>query len=237
MVGEDTAYLLPSRVPHSPQRRANTLGLVVERNRKFPLEMDRMSWYKDFATCDQVVWERYFYCDDLGKDLVPVVREYEAARAEAAQRNVQLVPPPLAQGVRPHEPCPIAVPDPVAVPAVASRAIASRSDVAMFGPNHPDREFDVVVESSPASVWTAREEIFVFQIAGDSQYALHNTLHSDLSVTRGHLREGECIVVALCPAGKLVMERPQHDAATLVVSLRDWQGNKVWNAAAPSPRM
>ncbi|HEX4151917.1 MAG TPA: 3-hydroxyanthranilate 3,4-dioxygenase [Steroidobacteraceae bacterium] len=37
-------FLLPSEVPHSPQRPANSVGLVVERRRK-PDELDGFSWY------------------------------------------------------------------------------------------------------------------------------------------------------------------------------------------------
>jgi 3-hydroxyanthranilate 3,4-dioxygenase len=37
-------YLLPAEVPHSPQRPAGSVGLVVER-RRGPNELDGFSWY------------------------------------------------------------------------------------------------------------------------------------------------------------------------------------------------
>lgn len=37
-------FLLPSEVPHSPQRPAGTVGIVVER-RRGPQEFDGFSWY------------------------------------------------------------------------------------------------------------------------------------------------------------------------------------------------
>jgi 3-hydroxyanthranilate 3,4-dioxygenase len=37
-------FLLPSNVPHSPQRPANSIGIVVER-RRGPDELDGFSWY------------------------------------------------------------------------------------------------------------------------------------------------------------------------------------------------
>jgi len=37
-------FLLPAEVPHSPQRPANTVGVVVER-RRGPAELDGFSWY------------------------------------------------------------------------------------------------------------------------------------------------------------------------------------------------
>lgn len=36
-------FLLPGRVPHSPQRYANTMGLVIERERKKE-ELDGLMW-------------------------------------------------------------------------------------------------------------------------------------------------------------------------------------------------
>ena len=44
-------FILPSRVPHSPQRSADSLGLVIERRREEG-EMDALRWYTDFQVCD-----------------------------------------------------------------------------------------------------------------------------------------------------------------------------------------
>jgi len=43
-IREGDLFLLPPNVPHSPQRPANTIGLVVERRRS-PDELDGFSWY------------------------------------------------------------------------------------------------------------------------------------------------------------------------------------------------
>jgi len=37
-------FLLPARIPHSPQRQANTVGLVVER-RRLPSEIDGLRYH------------------------------------------------------------------------------------------------------------------------------------------------------------------------------------------------
>jgi 3-hydroxyanthranilate 3,4-dioxygenase len=45
--------LLPSRVPHAPQRPVeNSMGLVIERKRDDPGEKDGLRWYVDFEKCE-----------------------------------------------------------------------------------------------------------------------------------------------------------------------------------------
>jgi 3-hydroxyanthranilate 3,4-dioxygenase len=43
-IREGEMYLLPAEVPHSPQRPAGSVGIVVERRRS-PHELDGFSWY------------------------------------------------------------------------------------------------------------------------------------------------------------------------------------------------
>ena len=43
-IREGDMFLLPPEVPHSPQRPAGTVGIVIERRRN-PQELDGFSWY------------------------------------------------------------------------------------------------------------------------------------------------------------------------------------------------
>jgi 3-hydroxyanthranilate 3,4-dioxygenase len=43
-IREGDLFLLPPEIPHSPQRPAGTIGIVVERRRR-PEELDGFSWY------------------------------------------------------------------------------------------------------------------------------------------------------------------------------------------------
>jgi 3-hydroxyanthranilate 3,4-dioxygenase len=43
-IREGEMYLLPAEVPHSPQRPAGSVGIVIER-RRGPSELDGFSWY------------------------------------------------------------------------------------------------------------------------------------------------------------------------------------------------
>src|SRR6516164_5312322 len=46
--------LLPPRIPHSPQRPAHSVGLVIERQRR-PGELDGLQWYCD--KCAHLLYE------------------------------------------------------------------------------------------------------------------------------------------------------------------------------------
>ncbi|XP_033835542.1 3-hydroxyanthranilate 3,4-dioxygenase [Periophthalmus magnuspinnatus] len=75
-IKEGEMFLLPARIPHSPQRQADTVGLVVER-RRLPSETDCLRYYVENTT--DLLFERWFYCQDLGTQLVPVIREFMAS--------------------------------------------------------------------------------------------------------------------------------------------------------------
>ncbi|XP_033469696.1 3-hydroxyanthranilate 3,4-dioxygenase [Epinephelus lanceolatus] len=75
-IKEGEMFLLPARIPHSPQRQANTVGLVVER-RRLLTETDCLRYYVDNTT--DILFEKWFYCKDLGTELVPIIKEFLAS--------------------------------------------------------------------------------------------------------------------------------------------------------------
>jgi 3-hydroxyanthranilate 3,4-dioxygenase len=62
-------YLLPANVPHSPQRPANTIGLVIERKR-LPHEKDSLFWICD--NCGEKLYEESFHLTDIVTQMKPV---------------------------------------------------------------------------------------------------------------------------------------------------------------------
>ena len=68
-IGEGEILLLPPKVPHSPQRFADTVGLVVERKR-LPDELDGFMWFCD--NCDNKLYEEYAYVSDIVGQLPPI---------------------------------------------------------------------------------------------------------------------------------------------------------------------
>jgi 3-hydroxyanthranilate 3,4-dioxygenase len=72
-IREGDVFLLPPRVPHSPQRPANTIGLVVERRRR-PGERDHLQWYCE--RCDHLLYDASFELVDLGSQLKPIIEKF-----------------------------------------------------------------------------------------------------------------------------------------------------------------
>lgn len=66
-------FLLPPGVPHSPQRFANTVGLVVERQRS-PDELDGFIWYCD--ACHHKLHEEFLPVSDIVTDLPPIFERF-----------------------------------------------------------------------------------------------------------------------------------------------------------------
>ena len=72
-ITEGEMLLLPPRVPHSPQRFADTVGLVVERAR-LPHELDGFMWYCD--ECTNKLYEEFVYIDDIVSQLPPIFSRF-----------------------------------------------------------------------------------------------------------------------------------------------------------------
>lgn len=65
--------MLPPCVPHSPQRFAESVGLVVERQR-LDRELDGFIWYCD--ECDHKLYEEFLYIDDIVGQLPPIFNRF-----------------------------------------------------------------------------------------------------------------------------------------------------------------
>lgn len=62
-------FLLPAHVRHSPQRQANTVGIVIERKRRAD-ELDGFMWYCD--KCHNQLHEAFLPLKNIVQDLPPV---------------------------------------------------------------------------------------------------------------------------------------------------------------------
>ena len=72
-IREGDIYLLPGGMPHSPQRPANTVGLVVERKRSED-ELDGFQWYCE--KCGSKLYEEFFKLQSIVKDFPPIFERF-----------------------------------------------------------------------------------------------------------------------------------------------------------------
>ena len=69
--------MLPAHVPHSPQRKANTVGLVVERRRR-PGELDGFQWFCE--SCNNLLYEEFFPLTSIETQFPPIFERFFANR-------------------------------------------------------------------------------------------------------------------------------------------------------------
>ncbi len=72
-IKEGDMFLLPPRIPHSPQRPANTVGLVLERYRNKG-ETDQLMWFCE--NCAHKLHEATFEMTDIVNQLPPVIKHF-----------------------------------------------------------------------------------------------------------------------------------------------------------------
>lgn len=76
-IREGEIFLLPPRVPHSPQRGAGTVGLVVERKRRAG-EKDGMIWYCE--KCGAKLHEDFFYMRDIVRQIPKAIKKFKLSK-------------------------------------------------------------------------------------------------------------------------------------------------------------
>ncbi len=72
-IHEGEIFLLPANVPHSPQRFADSIGIVAEYARP-PGQLDGLRWY--CPACKAGVYEEWFHLTDTTTQLAPVFERF-----------------------------------------------------------------------------------------------------------------------------------------------------------------
>ncbi len=67
-LGPGDMYLHPAKVPHSPVRHQDSIGLVIERKRADLDVKDGLLWFCD--RCNHKLYEAYFTLEDIEKDFL-----------------------------------------------------------------------------------------------------------------------------------------------------------------------
>ncbi|MBF9253232.1 3-hydroxyanthranilate 3,4-dioxygenase [Pontibacter sp. 172403-2] len=95
-IREGEIFLLPARTPHSPQRPANTVGLVMERYRKEG-ELDGFLWFCE--NCGNKLYEEYAEVTDIVKQLPVIMNNFWQSEEHRTCSNCGTVMQPPAKPV------------------------------------------------------------------------------------------------------------------------------------------
>jgi 3-hydroxyanthranilate 3,4-dioxygenase len=87
-IREGDIFLLPARVPHSPQRPANTVGLVIERKR-LEGENDGFMWFCE--NCGDKLYEEFFVLENIVSQLPPIMERFYASEEHRRCRSCATV--------------------------------------------------------------------------------------------------------------------------------------------------
>jgi 3-hydroxyanthranilate 3,4-dioxygenase (EC 1.13.11.6) len=91
-IREGEMFLLPPRVPHSPVRPANTVGLVIERYRKEG-ETDKLMWFCE--QCNHLLHEASFAMSDIVNQLPVLMNNFmNSAELRTCKKCGAVMQPP-----------------------------------------------------------------------------------------------------------------------------------------------
>jgi 3-hydroxyanthranilate 3,4-dioxygenase len=90
-LGPGDMYLHPAKVPHSPDRKAGSIGLVIERKRADMKVDDGLLWFCD--TCNNKLYEVYFTLNDIEKDFLGHFKTFYASEELRTCSNCGTVMP------------------------------------------------------------------------------------------------------------------------------------------------
>lgn len=91
-IKEGDMFLLPAKTPHSPQRKANTVGLVIEKVR-LGHEIDGFMWFCE--SCDNKLYEEFAKVTDIVAQLPPIMnRFYSSEENRTCKKCGAVMQPP-----------------------------------------------------------------------------------------------------------------------------------------------
>ena len=91
-IKEGEMFLLPPKVPHSPQRFENTYGLIIEKHRE---EGEKDGFMYFCENCGNLLYEEYFFLEDIVKQF-PIVQNnfYSSEERRTCKKCNTVMEPP-----------------------------------------------------------------------------------------------------------------------------------------------
>lgn len=207
-IKEGQVFLLPGRIPHSPQRpQADSVGLVIERER-LEEEKDGLRYFVGSTT--DILWERWFYCSDLGSQLGPIIREYFASTEHMTgcpvpgSGNVLENPPwePRADRI---------VEEPFYLQEWIDKhreAVRKNGQVGLFQPRCYQSDVYMLGRGKGRRCMGSRAETFLMQLEGTAEVKVDDK--------QFHMKQDDCLRV---PVGQEFEFSPSEDCITLSTSM------------------
>lgn len=90
-INEGDIFLLPARTPHSPQRGPNTIGLVMEVQRRAGMQ-DRLQWFCE--SCNKMLHEDIFSLKDIVNELPAAMERFYSSKEKRTCKSCGAVMEP-----------------------------------------------------------------------------------------------------------------------------------------------
>lgn len=221
-IKEGEMFILPGRIPHSPQRFPNTLGLVIERERS-EKEWDCLRWYMpSLPDTPTPLYEEFFHCLDLGVQLKPVIQRFYASEQHKTgfpiEGTITSNPP-----ITPNSD--IDIPSPFNVKQwIQENAQRIASSKLGFEDLSTEKEFKIVfhagTNSSPSIFKTGEAEAWIWQWQDSSKILQKKTNLDDENSGEFEepqkLEAGECTLI---PAGTSFKIEQSESSQLFVISM------------------
>lgn len=92
-IKEGDIYLLPAKIPHSPQRGAQTVGLVIEYPRSKKMK-DALEWYCE--NCYHLLYRKKFKLSDIETNMSAIFDAfYSSTKKRTCKKCSALMAPPI----------------------------------------------------------------------------------------------------------------------------------------------
>jgi len=204
LLKEGQIFVLPGRIPHSPQRYENTVGLVIERERS-EHEIDGLRYYQP-SDPTKSLWERWFHCHDLGVQLKPVIEEFFAS--EAHKTGV-----PQDGDVAPEPKLKIDTEKSAGDPFYLAKWLEEHAAEIKTGTAvlYSGGEFTVEATGVITSRSVEEHQLFVWQFRGSTTMGIDSDAIHNFSLSSGD-------VILLEPGQKLLLD-PRGDSVTLLITM------------------
>lgn len=203
VIKEGEVFLLPGRIPHSPQRHQGTVGLVVERQRT-ESEEDCIRYFMEGLP--NVLFERWIHCTNLGTQIAPIINEYFASEehktGKPTENSVTRNPPFYPDANRK-----LGQPFSTSQWLVENKdKVANEGKVRMFDESYQTDVFVVGGTQNVTFPVNSCAQYWIWQFRGESNLVYDEGGSSDLLSRHYHLQQQSSFLI---PVGKSFAIHPR----------------------------